>query len=227
MFTLEPVIRRPLKKILATVALMAVVATGYTASVAHAATETIDVGSQSGTYSKKVRGFWFTAPTDFWITGVDVPLDASIANFDASILRLGEEPPVFSASTTAFDILHEARDQATAITGLSIAINAGDKIGVLGYRGGKNSYASGPVTSSIFGNTVTLKRFGTQNSIVTTSSAAGLGVWTENRSSSIGRVNLAISNVAPVAPVPLPASLPLALCGLSGLMALRRRKRAT
>ena len=184
-----------------------------------ATVQTIDVGPQTGTYTSNVRGFWFTAPTDFWITGIDVPTDASTANFNAVVLRLTDVPPLWSNSTTDYDLLYRAVDQATAVTGLSIAIKAGDIIGVLGNRGNVNSYGASPYTTSILGESVTLTRFGTQTPI-TEAAFPGADVWTEN-GGSISRVNLTVTDVAPV---PVPASIPLLLTGLGVLTVLRRRR---
>jgi hypothetical protein len=79
--------------------------------------EVIDVGPHVRNFSSNVRGFWFTAPVDFRITGVDVPTGASSGNFDTSIVRLPAPPPSFPNVTTTYAILHEARNQAAAVTG--------------------------------------------------------------------------------------------------------------
>ncbi len=195
------------------------------ASIIPPSTETIDVGTHAGTYTGNTRGFWFTAPVDFWITGIDVPTDASTANFSTSILRLPTAPSFYSATTNLFDILFEERNQASAITGLAIKINIGDVIGVLGSRGNANSYGSSPFMTSIFGNAVTLTRFGTQNVIGNSTTVAGMQVWQESRG-SISRLNLTVSNTNPVtASVPTPATLPILFLGICGLLIVRRNKK--
>jgi hypothetical protein len=186
-------------------------------------TETIDVGTQDSNFAGNVRGFWFTAPVNFWIVGIDVPTDASTANFDTSILRFSSPPALWSSTTTDFDILHEARDQSSAILGLAIEVFAGDIIGVLGNRGGINSYGTAPYPSSILGNAISLGRLGTQNAIGGTTTVAGMGLWQEP-GSYISRVNLTISNS--VSAVPAPATLSIFALGLSGLLLLRRKKLA-
>ena len=200
---------------------------GAHASLMTTSTETIDVGTHNGTYASNVRGFWFTAPVDFWIVGIDVPTDASTANFATSILRLPSVPPSWSSSTNVYDILFEVRNQATAISDLAIKVEMGDVIGVLGNRGDVNSYGTSPYTSSILGNSVALTRFGTQNVISSSASVAGMGVWTEN-GGSISRVNLTISATDPsVESVPAPATLSVLMLGLCGLFFARRNtKRA-
>ena len=57
------------------------------------AIETMDVGPHNSTFSGNVRGYWFTAPRDFYIVGVDVPTEASTANFNAVIIRFPAPPP--------------------------------------------------------------------------------------------------------------------------------------
>ena len=52
------------------------------------ADEVLDVGDATSTYGNIVRGFTFTAPTDFTITGIDVPTDASSSPFSAAILKV-------------------------------------------------------------------------------------------------------------------------------------------
>ena len=202
----------------------AVAAVGLWApSTASATTQTIATGSQTGTFGPNVRGFWFTAPVNFWITGVDVPTSASTANFNVAILRLPATPPAWSGTTNTFDILGDFRNQASAVTGLSIAVSAGDVIGVLGNRGDSNSYGSQFVTN-ILGHSVTLSRFGSQAPLSSTPTA-NLNVWQEPPG-PISRVSLTIDSENPSAPaVPLPASVPLLLSGL-GVIAAIRRKRA-
>ncbi|PRY25503.1 putative secreted protein [Aliiruegeria haliotis] len=188
-----------------------------------ATVDTIDVGTQISTFSNDVRGFWFTAPTDFWIVGIDVPTDASSANFHAAVLRLPANPPSFPSATSTYDVLYDVRNQATAVSGLSIAVSSGDVIGVLGNRGDVNSYGSGPYVTSILGNPVTLKRFGTQNPL--SSLSFNVPVWREP-GGAISRVFLTVSDMDPTAPVPLPAGFPMLLAGAGALLVLRRNRRA-
>jgi hypothetical protein len=160
---------------------------------AQAQTQTVDVGPQTGTYSGLVRGFWFEAPRDFYITGLDVPTEASTANFNAVILRLPSPPPSFSSNTTTtYTVLADVRDQASAVAGLNIAVSAGDFIGVLGNRGDVNSYGTSPYNSTILGSPVTLTRFGSQNVLSSAADPFRLPVWTES-GGSISRVFLTVS----------------------------------
>lgn len=192
------------------------------AAVAPASAATIDVGEQSGTHRGNVRGFWFTAPVDFVITGLDIPTDASTGNIDAVILRLNAPIPAFSATTTSYDVLYELRNSPVGASGLNIQISQNDIIGVLGYRGGVNSYAPASFASSVLGEPVTLLRFGTQNSLSSGQTVAGMGVFQET-SGPIGRVTLSLADGTP-AVIPLPATGVLLIGALGTLAGLRRRK---
>jgi hypothetical protein len=139
--------------------------------------------AQTGTFSGNSRGYWFTSPTNFVITGVQVPTDANIA-----VLRLTAAPPVFSATTDAFTQLFLAQNNASAgVLPTRIAVSQNDVIGVLGDRGSVNSYASGaPHASTIDSQPVSLGRLGMQFPLATT---APQQVWQET-GGSISRVFL-------------------------------------
>lgn len=163
------------------------------------ADEVLDVGDATGTYSGKVRGFTFTAPTDFTITGIDVPTDASSNPFSAAILKVNDtnfSDWTYGSSTLNYDVLYDIRGQATAVSGLNITITQGDQIGVLGNRGDINSYGSGPYTSSINGNDVVLYRMLSQNLISSASSPFSLSI-SNYVSSYISRVFLTYSIAEP------------------------------
>ncbi len=125
----------------------------------------IDVGPQVATYEGDTRGFWFTAPSDFIITRLGVPTDASIESFDVAVLRL---PQVPSGPTTTFDTLFLSRNNSqNSMLTTNIAVSAGDVIGILGSRGANstNSYGSLEYTTEINGSSVTLKRLEMQEDL--------------------------------------------------------------
>jgi len=181
----------------------------------------LDVGTQTSTFSPDTRGFWFTAPVDFTITGVGVPTDASLANFDVAILRFPSPPPTFPSVTYTFDTLLLSRDNpGSDLLSTDIAIAAGDIIGVLGSRGGVNSYAASPYDSSILGNIVTLYRFGMQADLASWDPGAP-GVWGDTDVDYFGRVWLDVTATS----VPEPSSgYALVLASLFGIVAIRRRR---
>jgi hypothetical protein len=158
------------------------------------AIETMDVGPHNSTFSGNVRGYWFTAPRDFYIVGVDVPTEASTANFNAVIIRFPAPPPSWSSTTTTYTVLGDYRNQAGAVTGINIAVSAGDFIGVLGNRGDQNSYGTAPYATSILGSATTLTRLGSQNALSTAAQPFNLPVFQE-AGGSLSRVFLSVSEV--------------------------------
>ena len=112
--------------------------------------------------SEATRGFYFTAPLDFTITGIDVPTDTGTSPFDASIYRL-KSVTTFPSFVPLSDIetLADFSDQSTAVNGLNIAVSQGEIIGAVGRRGNINSYttrANNTFDSYIGGHLVTFTR---------------------------------------------------------------------
>lgn len=137
------------------------------------------------TYSNnRTRGYWFTAPVDFVITGMQVPDETGSGLQNIEVVRFDEgvAPPAWSANTNAFTTLaRRIGVPATEVINVDIPIKAGDVIGVLGAAGGSsivhNSYGNGSFDTSIFGHTVTLTRLGMQFNIVTTQAQQ---LWSES-----------------------------------------------
>lgn len=163
----------------------------YVAQLQPTGTASLQMPAQSSTFSGSVRGYWFVAPTSFMITGVRVPTDASSGNSNIAILKLPATPPVYSSTTSVFDVLYLTQNDAsgTGTISVNIPVYAGDIIGVLGNRADVNSYAAvSPYTASLGTFTTTLTRFGMQFAL---SSNTPQAVWTETTTSaSISRVEL-------------------------------------
>jgi hypothetical protein len=182
---------------------------------------TIDVGAQTRTSPSNTLGFHFTAPTDFVIVGLDLPTDASTENFDVAVLRFSTLN-AWDGDPSVYDVLFESRDQGAALTGLSIAISAGDIIGILGSRAANavTSFGSANYSSSILGSAVTLSRLILRSDLRTEALPTSRILGT--RDGSISRV---LVDVAPasISAVPLPGALPLMALGLGALALVRRR----
>ncbi|WP_298263527.1 gliding motility-associated C-terminal domain-containing protein [uncultured Lutibacter sp.] len=155
---------------------------------------------QTSSFSGNARGYWFIAPVDFYITALNVPNTASNDNQNIQVMRFSQPPSTWSSTSSYSELLHWSNN----ITGndfinVNIAINAGDIIGVLGTRGNSNinSYASNYSDINIDGNSVEIKRFGTQNPISNSPAPQGT-FWTEN-GGSISRVNFKYSLTPPEA----------------------------
>jgi len=143
--------------------------------------------------SSSTRGYFFTAPTNFVITGLQVPNEPDQALQHVEVVRFnpGITPPLYSANTNEFTSLFRAVNlNANETIGVSIPVLAGDVIGILGATGNSttlyNSYGSGPYTTSILGQPVTLQRLGMQYNL---STVPARELWTE-ANLSIARVRM-------------------------------------
>jgi hypothetical protein len=163
----------------------------YAAQLDATGTASLSLPSQSSTFSGNSRGYWFTAPTSFVITGVRVPTDASTGNSNIAIVKFqgAVPPPLFSATTNSFDVLYLTQSNSVAATGtisVNIPVYAGDVIGVLGDRAGINSYAPAPSNQTLGTFSVTLTRLGMQFPLATN---VPQQLWME-AAGSISRVEL-------------------------------------
>lgn len=160
------------------------------------AQEVMPLPPHSSPFTGNVRGYWFTAPVDFNITGLHIPTDASTAAQSIAVLRLTAAPPLYATTTDDFEVLFLTQNNpAEGVIPVNIPVQSGDIIGILGQRGTTNSY--GPVgPSTIYGQPVTLSRFGMQFPLTTTPPQQ---VWTEN-GGSISRVTMHYGPYAPLTP---------------------------
>ncbi len=162
----------------------------YAAQLSATSNASLTLPSQSSTFSGNSRGYYFTAPVSFVITGVRVPTDASSGNSNIAIVKFqgNVPPPLFAATTNSFDILYLTQNNTsgTGTIAVNIPVYAGEVIGVLGDRGSINSYASGPTTQSLGSNTLILNRLGMQFPLPST---VPQQLWAE-ASGSISRVEL-------------------------------------
>lgn len=143
--------------------------------------------AQSGTFTGNVRGYYFTAPTCFTITGLEVPTDAGTGNQSIAVVRLNALPPLYSTTTNSFTTLFLVQNGSpTGIFPVNIQVEQGDIIGILGQRATVNSYGAGNYLTNIDGFPVTISRLGMQFPLTTTPPQQ---LWTE-ASGSISRVTM-------------------------------------
>lgn len=171
----------------------------YTAQLMPTATASLSLPPHGSNFSGMVRGYWFTAPTDFVITGVRVPTEASAGNSNIAIVRLDTVAPIYPVTTNSFSLLYLTQNNTsgTGIIPVNIPVYAGQNIMVLGNRNDINSYATPPV-STLGTYTVNILRSGMQFSLSAVSPQA---LWTQ-ASGSISRVEIytTIGCLNPLAP---------------------------
>ncbi len=160
----------------------------------------------SSTYTGYSRGYWFTAPTTFFLEGVRVPTNASsTASQNIYIVRFNAPPPGLPG-TSAYTVLGEWYTvPGSNIIPCKILINDGDYIGVMGHRGDLpatnfnaiNSYSASftpGYSTNILGYPTTLIRLMFQDNILNAHSQNP--PWTPAQmplgtsSGQIGRVEL-------------------------------------
>jgi parallel beta-helix repeat protein len=106
-------------------------------------------------FTANPRGFWFVAPTDFIITGLRVPTEASTAPQSVQLVRFAAVSQPGNYTTLA----HFGSVPGTGILPVNEIINTGDVIGILGVRDvSTNSYGTGSFPTTILGLPVTLER---------------------------------------------------------------------
>lgn len=149
----------------------------------------IPIPAHSTTYSPQIRGFWFTAPVDFVITGLRIPSEAGSGLQYIQVFKINDAVPVvYSTTSTNFTSLHVTYGATNGvIQAVNIPISAGDKIGIVGQAGTVNSYGTVSGQSNIGGVPVTIARIGYQGNMSTTGIP---NYWTEPASSSISRVEV-------------------------------------
>ncbi|HTO14959.1 MAG TPA: T9SS type A sorting domain-containing protein [Edaphocola sp.] len=149
-------------------------------------------------YSFTVRGYWFTAPRDFIITGLRVPSEAGSGTQNIQVIKITGTPVEYSATGSNFTTLSYIKGAPNGvIQTVNIYVSAGDQIGVLGEAGTNTSYSGAvtPYASSIFGMPITIGRLVYQNHI-DVNQAPNYSIET---SGQIGRVEMYYSCIAPSA----------------------------
>jgi hypothetical protein len=141
----------------------------------------------------ETRGYYFTAPVDFIITGLRVPVVIGGTLSGIAVVKLPSAPPLYPSTTNTFNTLF--LDQAitgTNVTSVHIPVKAGEIIGVLGERGGYSAYGpnqgNGLFTSTlgVAGPTVNLYRMGMLYNLATQTPT---NIWTETVN-TIGMVEM-------------------------------------
>ena len=191
-------------------------ATYYAGQLSTLSTSSISLPAFSSPYAGNTRGMWFTAPVDFVITGLRVPLDVGgSSNSAIAVMKFPTTPPAFATVTNSFNTLFiDQNISGTGVTSVYIPVFAGDVIGILGARGGSTSYGPGGPFSAVMGTTaITLTRLGMQFPLATQTPT---DIWQEP-AGSLGRIEVyttlgCLSTLTPVTVTVVPAP-PITITG--------------
>ena len=151
-----------------------IIAAGLSIIGSAAFAQTATMPPHTTVFTGNTRGYWFTAPTDFIMTGIQVLLPPGSGNplMNFAVVRFdgAVPPPAFPTTTNAFTQLALGLDvPQAAFAPINVLVNTGDVIGVYGntitgqgVSPGTNSYGNGGLGTTIFGNNVILNRSGMQ-----------------------------------------------------------------
>ena len=113
---------------------------------------------QFTTFTGNERGYWFTSPTCFTITGLEVPTDASAGLQNIAVVRLDSVPLIYPSTTNSFTTLFLTQnDTSTGMIPVNIEVNVGDRIAIIGNRDNVNSYSDSTAHIPLW-NAVQLKQ---------------------------------------------------------------------
>ena len=136
------------------------------------------LSTYSNPYTGNVRGYYFTAPTNFTISGLRVPTYASSGSQSIAVVKFTAGPPAaYPTLTNSFiELGYWANYTLSDTIATCIKIDSGDIIGIYGNRSDINAYATSSSTT-INGYNVTYNRTGMQYALSSTSMR---DVWSES-----------------------------------------------
>ena len=161
-----------------------------TATIGSATVGTATPGPMTGSFSGNARGYWFTAPEDMTITGLNVSDAASGGDQNVQVMRFAAPIMAFPGTSNYDALLHYSNSTpGNGFIPVNIPVTAGDIIGILGTRDvtNVNSYSQ-DTDIDINGTSVPIARFLTQNPIHAVEAPQG-SFSTEPASPNVSMVN--------------------------------------
>ncbi len=149
-------------------------------------------------YNTGVRGYWFTAPTDFVITGLKVPSEAGTGTQNIQIFSIEGVPSEYPQSESNFTNLAYIKGAPNGvIQNVNINVTAGTKIGIFGAAGTNTSYSWSvtPYITTIGVHSVELKRLLYQGDIDVNSAPN----YSVESSGPLGRIEMYYTCIKPTA----------------------------
>jgi len=151
----------------------------------------------SNTYTYTyTRGFYFQAPIDFTIVGMQVPDESKDGRQNVAIYRHATAP-AYIPGVTGNLVFYKGAEPSNVVIPCAVSFKKGEFVCILGACGDStqldNSYGSGPFQSNVLGAATSLYRMGMQANFVLTN---GAGTIWGTTSGSIGRVHLHVSSAS-------------------------------
>ena len=151
----------------------------------------------SSTYTYTyTRGFYFQAPIDFTITGLQVPDEANNGMQNVAVYR-HTVAPAYIPGVTGNLVFWKGAEPSNNVISCAISFKTGEFVCILGACGNAstlyNSYGTGPFLSSVLGSPTSLYRMGMQANFVTTN---GAGTIWGTTSGSIGRIHVHVASAS-------------------------------
>jgi hypothetical protein len=144
----------------------------------------------STTYTGNARGYWFTSPKDFTITGLRVALEAGGGLQNIQVVRFNNNNLTGCCTGPSFtQLVYISGATNGVVQSVNIQVNSGDVIGILGTAGATNSYGNGPFTTTIDGAPLDIYRCGYQGDISGGAAPSGQ-IWGEYTTGDVGRVEM-------------------------------------
>ena len=165
-------------------------ACGATVTLGSTTVGTATPGPMTGSFSGNARGYWFTAPEDMTITGLNVSDAASGGDQNVQVMRFAAPIMAFPGTSNYDALLHYSNSTpGNGFIPVNIPVTAGDIIGILGTRDvtNVNSYSQ-DTDIDINGSSVPIARFLTQNPIHAVEAPQG-SFSTEPASPNVSMVN--------------------------------------